>query len=96
MPNSDAKRSDYCDGLGLTEAEFRLIREDLTPESRTFLVKQGHTSIVAKLDLGGMPNELKVLSGREETLVAMEEAIAHAGNDPVAWLPHFYANQRRS
>jgi type IV secretion system protein VirB4 len=51
---------------------------------------------VAKLDLGGMPNELKVLSGREETLVAMEEAIAHAGNDPVAWLPYFYANQRRS
>ena len=96
LPNPDAKRSDYCDGLGLTEAEYRLIREDLTLESRCFLVKQGHTSIVAKLDLGAMPNELKVLSGREETLVAMEEAIAQAGNDPAAWLPHFYANQRRS
>ncbi len=96
LPNSDAKRSDYCDGLGLTDAEYRLIREELTPESRTFLVKQGHTSIVAKLDLGVMPNELKVLSGREETLVAMEEAIALAGTDPAAWLPHFYANQRRS
>lgn len=86
LPNSDAKRSDYCDGLGLTDAEYRLIREDLTPESRCFLVKQGHTSIVAKLDLGGMPNELKVLSGREETLVAMEEAMAAAGDDPAAWL----------
>ncbi|MBI0533573.1 VirB4 family type IV secretion/conjugal transfer ATPase (plasmid) [Sphingomonas citri] len=96
LPNSDAKRSDYCDGLGLTAAEYRLIREDLTPESRCFLVKQGHTSIVAKLDLGAMPDELKVLSGREETLVAMEEAIAAAGSDPAAWLPAFYANQRRS
>jgi type IV secretion system protein VirB4 len=96
LPNPDAKRSDYCEGLGLTEAEYRLIREDLTLESRCFLVKQGHTSIVAKLDLGAMPNELKVLSGREETLVAMDEAIACAGNDPAAWLPHFYANQRRS
>ncbi|RZL28471.1 MAG: VirB4 family type IV secretion/conjugal transfer ATPase [Sphingomonas sp.] len=96
LPNSDARRSDYCDGLGLTDAEYRLIREDLTPESRTFLVKQGHMSIVAKLDLGAMPNELKVLSGREETLVVMEEAIAQAGNDPAAWLPLFYANQRRS
>ena len=96
LPNSDAKRSDYCDGLGLTDAEYRLIREDLTPESRCFLVKQGHTSIVAKLDLGGMPNELKVLSGREETLVAMEEAMAAAGDDPADWLPTFYANQRRS
>ncbi|MDQ1159602.1 type IV secretion system protein VirB4 [Sphingomonas sp. SORGH_AS 950] len=96
LPNSEAKRSDYIDGLGLTEAEYRLIREDLTPESRTFLVKQGHTSVVAQLDLSGMHNELKVLSGREETLVAMEEAIAAAGSDPAAWLPHFYANQRRS
>lgn len=96
LPNSDAKRSDYCEGLGLTDAEYRLIREDLTPESRCFLVKQGHTSIVAKLDLGAMPDELKVLSGREETLVAMEEAIALAGDDPAAWLPAFYANQRRS
>jgi type IV secretion system protein VirB4 len=41
LPNSDAKHSDYCEGLGLTEAEFRLIKEDLTPESRCFLVKQG-------------------------------------------------------
>lgn len=96
LPNSEAKRSDYIDGLGLTEAEYRLIREELTPESRTFLVKQGHTSIVAKLDLSGMSNELKVLSGREETLVAMEEAIALTGSDPAAWLPQFYANQRRS
>ncbi len=96
LPNSEARRSDYIDGLGLTEAEYRLIREELTPESRTFLVKQGHTSIVARLDLGGMSNELKVLSGRSETLEAMEEAIAHAGTDPAAWLPHFYANQRRS
>jgi hypothetical protein len=45
-------------GLGLTEAEYRLIREDLTPESRCFLIKQGNTSIVAKLDLGGMKDEL--------------------------------------
>jgi type IV secretion system protein VirB4 len=96
LPNSDAKHSDYCDGLGLTEAEYRLIREDLTPESRCFLVKQGHTSIVAKLDLAGMADELSVLSGRAETLAVMEDAIAQAGSDPAAWLPLFYANERRS
>ncbi len=96
LPNSQAKRSDYCDGLGLTDAEYRLIREDLTPESRCFLVKQGHTSIVAKLDLGGMSEELSVLSGRAETLAVMEDAIARAGNDPAAWLPLFYANERKS
>jgi type IV secretion system protein VirB4 len=96
LPNSEAKRADYCEGLGLTEAEYRLIREDLTPESRCFLVKQGNTSIVAKLDLGGMKDELSVLSGRAETLAVMEAAIARAGTDPAAWLPLFYANERRS
>ncbi|QDK35999.1 VirB4 family type IV secretion/conjugal transfer ATPase [Sphingomonas sp. IC081] len=96
LPNSDAKRSDYCEGLGLTEAEFRLIKEDLTPESRCFLIKQGHTSIVAKLDLNGMLDELSVLSGRAETLEVMEAAIAQAGTDPAAWLPLFYASERRS
>jgi hypothetical protein len=69
-------------GLGLTEAEYRLIREDLTPESRCFLIKQGNTSIVAKLDLGGMKDELSVLSGRAETLAVMEAAIARAGQIP--------------
>src|SRR3546814_11214967 len=29
----------------LTEAEFRLIKTDLSPESRRFLVKQGHDSV---------------------------------------------------
>lgn len=96
LPNSDAKRSDYCEGLGLTEAEFRLIKEDLTPESRCFLIKQGHTSIIAKLDLNGMLDELSVLSGRAETLEVMEAAIAQAGTDPAAWLPLFYASERRS
>ncbi|CDO37988.1 VirB4 family type IV secretion/conjugal transfer ATPase [Novosphingobium sp. KN65.2] len=96
LPNSDARRTDYCEGLGLTDAEFRLIKEDLTPESRCFLIKQGHTSIVARLDLSGMPDELSVLSGRAETLEVMEDAIAQVGEDPAAWLPLFYASDRRS
>jgi type IV secretion system protein VirB4 len=37
-----------------------------------------------------------VLSGRAETLAVMEAAIARAGTDPAAWLPLFYANERRS
>jgi type IV secretion system protein VirB4 len=96
LPNSDAKEAEYCEGLGLTRAEYLLIKEDLTPESRCFLVKQGHTSIVAQLDLGGMGNELSVLSGRAETLAVMEDAIARCGPNPRAWLPEFYANERKS
>jgi type IV secretion system protein VirB4 len=59
-------------------------------------VKQGNTSIVARLDLNGMADELSVLSGRAETLEVMEEAIARAGDNPAAWLPLFFANERKS
>ncbi len=96
LPNSDARQAEYCGGLGLTHAEYRLIKEDLTPESRCFLIKQGHTSVVAQLDLGGMHDELAVLSGREETLRVMEAAIDRHGPDPAHWLPAFYNSERRS
>jgi hypothetical protein len=41
LPNPHAAARDYVDGFGLTREEFRLIREELTPASRQFLVKQG-------------------------------------------------------
>lgn len=89
LPNPNGSEQDYCGGLGLTKAEFRLIREDLTPESRCFLIKQGHRSVVAQLDLSGMGDELAVLSGREETLRVMEATIETYGHDPLFWLPEF-------
>ena len=42
----------------LEHYEFRLVREELTPESHRFLVKQGHDSVVVELDLGGMDDAL--------------------------------------
>ena len=48
FPAESARNAaDYVDGFHLTDAEFRLIREELAPESRRFLVKQGHNSVVA-------------------------------------------------
>src|SRR3546814_12685083 len=37
LPNPYGRETDYVDGLGLTQAEFKLIRHDLNPESRRFL-----------------------------------------------------------
>lgn len=96
LPNSRAQEEHYIGRLGLTRAEFKLIREDLTPESRCFLVKQGHVSVVVRLDLAGLKNELDVLSGREETIKVMENAIKRHGANPDAWLPAFYASERKS
>src|SRR3546814_783987 len=95
LPNPYGRETDYVDGLGLTQAEFKLIRHDLNPESRRFLVKQGHDSIVVELDLGGLSDELAVLSGTTETVTLLDAIRAEVGDDPENWLPVFH-RQRRS
>lgn len=72
FPNTEAS-ADYCEGFGLTEREFRLIREDIPPGARQFLLKQGHHSVVCELDLKGLDEELAVLSGRAETVRLADE-----------------------
>ena len=66
FPNADANFDEYTQGLGLTEREFKLIKDQLEPGSRMFLVKQAHHSVVCQLDLKGFDAELAVISGRAE------------------------------
>jgi type IV secretion system protein VirB4 len=89
LPNPHAAARDYVDGFGLTREEFRLIREELTPASRQFLVKQGHNSVVVELNLDGLDDELAVLSGRTETVELLDRVRAEHGDDPAVWLPIF-------
>lgn len=88
FPNADAS-SDYVEGFGLSEREFRLIREELQPGSRHFLVKQGHHSVVCALDLRGFEDELAVISGRAASIAALEHLMAARGDAPADWLPAF-------
>ena len=64
FPNADAAAEEYTAGFGLTHREFALIKEELEPGERAFLVKQGHQSVVCRLDLHGFESELEVLSAR--------------------------------
>jgi type IV secretion system protein VirB4 len=89
FPNADAHRRDYVEGFGLSDREFELIRTELTPGSRRFLIKQGRESVVAELDLKGFDAELKVISARSVTVAEMQRLIADTGADPEAWLPRF-------
>ena len=79
----------YTEGFSLTEREFRLIKEEIEPGARTFLIKQGHVSVVAKLDLQGFEFELDVISGRKRNVQLMQRLMAEHGEDPRAWLPRF-------
>jgi type IV secretion system protein VirB4 len=93
FPNSDARREDYVDGLGLNEREFELIRSELSPGSRRFLIKQGRSSVVAELDLQGFDAELKVISGRTATIAELHRLMNDFGTDPIRWLPQLMGRQ---
>jgi len=94
FPNADASADDLITGFALTEREFRLVKEELEPGSRRFLVKQGHQSLVCELDLKGFDAELAVISGRRTAVELMHQLIARFGAQPRAWLPHFYQSLR--
>ncbi|HTD58110.1 MAG TPA: VirB4 family type IV secretion/conjugal transfer ATPase, partial [Solirubrobacteraceae bacterium] len=89
FPNPDADPSEYEEGFGLTEREFKLIKEQLELGSRLFLVKQGHHSVVCQLDLKGFDAELAVISGRASSVERLHTILAQVGTDPVRWLPEF-------
>ncbi|MEO8467749.1 MAG: VirB4 family type IV secretion/conjugal transfer ATPase [Gammaproteobacteria bacterium] len=89
FPNPDANASEYIEGFGLSEREFKLIKEQLEPGSRQFLIKQGHYSVVCELDLKGFDAELKVMSGRASTVEALHRILLRTGPDPRRWLPVF-------
>jgi type IV secretion system protein VirB4 len=91
LPNPHANPRDYVEGFGLTRRELELVRDELDPGSRRFLVKQGANSVVAELNLDGLDEELAVLSGRSESVEALDRLRAAHGDAPEAWLPHFRA-----
>jgi type IV secretion system protein VirB4 len=91
FPNSDADQREYTQGFGLTEREFKLIKDQLEPGSRMFLVKQAHHSVVCQLDLKGFDAELAVISGRAGEVKRMYQIMSATGPDPKAWLPQFMA-----
>lgn len=101
FPNLKADAAAYCDGFGLTARELEIVRT-LPETSRGFLLKQGRASLVARLDLEGLDDDLAVLSGRTETVTLLDrlrDELAEsrgtaAADDPDIWLPEFHRRRR--
>jgi type IV secretion system protein VirB4 len=93
FPNPGADYGEHAEGLGLSNREFNLVKTDLPEGSGMFLLKQGRHSVVVKLPLGGMDEDLAVLSARTSNLELMDRLIAQYGEDPDAWAPHFNAER---
>lgn len=86
MSNPKAQASDYCDGFGLTEHELDLVRS-LPEHLRCVLVKQSGNSVVARLDMGDMPDAMTILSGRESSVRKLDELRNAHGDAPSDWMP---------
>ncbi len=81
FPNADADESEYTQGFGLSEREYLLVKRHLEPGSRSFLVKQGHHSVVCRLDLDGCEAQLSghLRPGREPCAHAQAACRARRG-----------------
>lgn len=104
LPNPNASREDYIDGLKLTEAEYQVV-VSLDERSRCFLVKQGHAASVCQLNLRGMDDALAVISASTDNIEIMHEVLQdQAGANgvlpddlqPEQWLGEFYARRKGS
>ena len=102
LPNPNASRTDYVDGLKLTDAEYRVV-VSLDERSRCFLVKQGHASAVCRLDLDGLDDMLAVISASTDNIGVMHQVIAERAAAmgvpveelrPEQWLDAFQARRR--
>jgi type IV secretion system protein VirB4 len=93
MPNPKAQEKEYRQGFNLSRHEFDLIRT-LPDTSRTFLIKHGTDSVVARLNLNGYDELLTVLSGRERSVRDLDDLRAEVGDDPAAWLPRLVQKGR--
>lgn len=94
FPNPGAKRAELRTDLNLSERETNLIKTDLPEGSGMFLLKQGRHSVVLKLPLAGMDDDLAVLSARTSNLELMDQYIEQYGEDPDAWADHFNEHRR--
>ncbi|WP_214473431.1 VirB4 family type IV secretion/conjugal transfer ATPase [Mesorhizobium sp. dw_380] len=88
FPNPRADEESYITRFGLTVKEFNFIK-NTPPEKRTFLVKHGNDSVIARLDLSSMPDVVKVLSGRKKTIEECAALREQYGDEPEKWLAEF-------
>jgi len=104
LPNPNADKKDYIDGLKLTDSEFQVVKS-LDERSRCFLVKQGHASAVCQLNLRGFDDELAVISASTDNIDIMDGIIKQTAERlgveidavrPQDWLQTFYEERKGS
>ncbi|NNM58283.1 MAG: hypothetical protein HKM04_00495 [Legionellales bacterium] len=93
--NNSAVEETYKNGLHLTQQEFEAIKD--TEESRRlFLVKQRNESLMCRLNLSGLTEELMILSPSEDEVKLGDKIRAEVGDDPALWIPRVFAERKNA
>ncbi|MDR3078856.1 MAG: VirB4 family type IV secretion/conjugal transfer ATPase [Rickettsiales bacterium] len=93
LPNLKATDT-YKVAFMLSEREFQLIKTT-DPGTRYFLVKQDQGGVIARIDMTGMGDVIRVLSGRAETVILLDEIIKEVGSDnPEDWIEIYYRRSK--
>ncbi len=89
FPNPKADDESYGRAFRLSSREVEWIRST-APESRSFLIKHGRDSVIARLNLSGMPDLIKVLSGRNRDRGRARRAARPGGRRPRGLATHLH------
>lgn len=92
FPNSSADRKVYMEDFGLSEQEYDLIKT-LPDDQYFFLLNYGRStnkqSVVIKVNLSGLEEEIAIISARENSLQLLDQILSEVGDKPSDWLPIF-------
>ena len=92
LPNPRADEAAYLEGLRISEFELELVRS-IGTAGRYMMIRRNDKSVIAKFDMGGMPEFIDVLSARTESINEMEALRAEHGED--GWLDVFMDRRRK-
>jgi len=98
FPNPSADHDTYVNHFGLTEHEYNHVKT-LPDDQHYFLLVHGHginrETVIARLDLSDMQDDIAIISGREHSVLLLEKIISETGDDPANWIPVFVLKMRR-
>ena len=88
FPSNDADPEEFVGKLGFTVPMFKALTETTLPY-RWVLMRREEGSVILRVELKDMAEEISVLSGREETARLIPGIRADVGDDPDAFTAEF-------
>lgn len=87
--NSKAEWEHYRQ-FNLSTREFEIIKDELPAiGGHFFLLKQGVNSVIARLNLQGLDEDIPVLSANRARALLLDQIRARVGDKPESWLPYY-------